>query len=533
MGKQSKANSEQGTTATTELDRYIEEKLEKAEELRQAFEYEKALMEISEASRSLEASGSSPAASDKKVLLLSRKAEIEKITGKWRSAMEALDKAISLKGSLHAKNELVNVFINKGELLSFQGEYAESIRFFEEALETAKIDNIPEECALSYYHLGAINSRMGDHQKGKELIEQCMELLKNMEETAEVRIIKAAAIIQVGLQFFRKGKFDDAVSSYERAITILEGREDSLEKAEAYRYIGVIHSIKSNYREALSYHQKALQIVSHVGYLFGMAKVYNSIGQLCLDVQKLDEALFFMGKTEKICTDLGADAEAATIYGKLGNVFMQKEDYENAVKYHLKDMEMCKRFGNNRALAYTYRNLGLSYFHIHQGKEAISYLREGLERFKELQDTVNMGRIYIDLCNAYLEQDLVKEADEMSRMALEVLEKYPQSSDIAFAKTLSGIIARKKKDYDGAYRFFTESMEILGWKEPTTRLIETHHELGLLYLEMKDMKKALVNFKIALRTARDMGLKKQVEKNLRIVEKIDEMEIVNIILEEL
>jgi len=264
-----------------------------------------------------------------------------------------------------------------------------------------------------------------------------------------------------------------------------------------------------------------------------MAKVYNSIGQLCLDVQKLDEALFFMEKAERICHELGADAEAATIYGKLGNVYMQKEDYENAVKFHLKDMEMCKRFGNYRALAYTYRNLGLSYMHNNQVDEALSYLKEGLDRFMELQDTVNAGRIYIDLCYACLGRDNLEEAEKMGKAALESLEKYPQSPDTAYAKTLCGVIARKKKDYDGAYKFFTESMEILGWKEPSTRLIETHHELGVLYLEMKDLKKALVNFKIALRTARDMGLKKQVEKNLRIVEKIDEMEIVNIILEEL
>ncbi|MDD1444514.1 tetratricopeptide repeat protein, partial [Dolichospermum sp. ST_sed3] len=272
-------------------------------------------------------------------------------------------------------------FVNEGELLSYFGEYAESLNSFEAALKIAQATGIPEELALCKLHLGTINAKIGEHQKGKELIEECVELVKDRQGNSEARTIMASALSQPGLQFFRKGKFDDAVSHYEKAISILEDRQDSIEKAEAYRYIGVIHSIKSSYREALSYHQKSLHIVGTVKYLFGMAKVYNSIGQLCLDVQKLDEALFFMEKAERICHDLGADAEAATIYGKLGNVYMQKEDYENAVKFHLKDMEMCKRFGNYRALAYTYRNLGLSYMHNNQVDEALSYLKEGLDRF--------------------------------------------------------------------------------------------------------------------------------------------------------
>lgn len=519
---------------TSTLEKNVNNKVEEMENLRKKKDYEGAILKLDETLKVLqEAPQDNQDVINKTAVILGKKVEINKIIGKWNEAAVDLDKIFAISDKINQKSELVKANICKGEFLSYSGEFAESIIFFESALEVAKENNVPEELALCYYHLGSINARIGEHQKGKELIDQSMELLKGKSDNKEARSVIAMCLTQVGLQFFRKGKYDDAISNYEKAIIMLEDKEDSLEKAEPYRYIGVIHSIKSNYREALGYHQKALQIVANAKYLFGMAKVYNSIGQLCLDVQKLDEALFFMEKTERICTDLKADAESATIFGKLGHVYMQKEDYENAVKYHLRDLEMCKRFGNYRALAHTYRNLGLSYLRSNQRDKAISYLKEGLERFKELQETVNIGRIYIDMCYAYLEEDNLALAEEMGKSAMESLDKYTQSPDTAYAKTLCGVIARKKKDFDTAYRYFTESMEILGWKEPSTKLIETHHELGILYLETEDLKKALVNFKIALRTARDMGLKKQVEKNLRVIEKIDEMEIVNIILEEL
>lgn len=519
---------------TSTLEQSLNSILEQAEALRGKKEYSASLEKLQEAWKLLD---SAPSETDeiieKKAVVLNRKTDINKIIGNWKECTGDLGKILEWSGRLKNRMELLRAHTSKGELLSYSGEYADAINSFESALEAAKENKVDEELALCYCHLGAINSRIGEYQKGKELLDQCMELVKGKTENPLARSIMAQALTQIGLQSFRKGKFEEAISYYEKAITVLDDKEDSQEKAEAFRYIGVIHSIKSNYREALSYHQKALQIVRNSGYIFGMAKAYNSIGQLCLNVQKLDEALFFMEKAERICTELGADAEAATLYGKLGEVYVQKEDFENAVKFHLKDMEMCKRFGNYRALAYTNKNLGLSYFHISRYDEAISNLKEALERFKELQDTANVGRIYLDLCRTCLEMKNVEEAEKMGKSALEVLEKYPQSPDTAYAKTLCGVIAREKKDYDAAYRFFTESMEILGWKEPSTKLIETHHELGILYLQMNDLKKALINFKIALRTARDMGLKKQVEKNLRVVEKIDEMEIVNIILEEL
>ena len=519
---------------TSTLEKNINTILEDADELRNKKEYDAVVEKLHEAETLLKAAPSGDQeVVEKTAQVLNRKIDAHKITGKWKECMHDIERIIAEAGRIKNRSEVLRAYISKGELLSYGGDYPGAIGAFERALELAKENNIDEEIALCYCNLGAINSRIGEHQKGKELLDQCMEMVKGKAEKHDTRSIMAQALTQIGLQSFRKGKFEEAISYYERAITALDDKEDSQEKAEAFRYIGVIHSIKSNYREALSYHQRALQIVRNSKYLFGMAKAYNSIGQLCLNVQKLDEALFFMEKAEKICTELGADAEAATLYGKLGEVYVQKEDYDNAVTFHLKDMEMCKRFGNYRALAYTYKNLGLSYYHRNKYEEAVTNLREAMERFKELQDTANVGRIYLDLCRTYLEMDNVEEGERMGSSALEALEKYPQSPDTAYAKTLCGVIARRKKNYDSAYRYFTESMEILGWKEPSTKLIETHHELGLLYLEMNDLKKALINFKIALRTARDMGLKMQVEKNLRVVEKIDEMEIVNILLEEL
>jgi len=445
--------------------------------------------------------------------------------GRWAEAERLYSETITLAQRLKEMTEFIKARIGLGEIKRFRGEYREAQNLFQNALMTAEGIESPEEQALAKYSLGSLDARMGRNEEGRALLEGAFSLIQPWMQDDQYVCLVAGIYNQQGLLYFREGLLDVATSYYRKSLQLLETSPFSQERAEAFRYIGVVLSLKGEYKEALRHHQEALKIYERSRNRLGEAKVYNSTGQSYLALTKLDEAVFFMEKAEKICIELGAEAESAALFGQLGQVYMLREDYSKAAGYYLKDLEMCQKFDNKRALAFTYHNLGRCYTFLGDSDRALGYLRESLKLFDEAQDDLNRGKVYLDLCYVHINQGNIDEAEAAGGSALELLTEFSQASEEnAYAKTLFGVIQRRKKNLDLAENLFKESLATLQEKEAFPRVAETWFEYGLLCLTRDDKDGALEKLREALRIAKERNMKKQMERYLKLVSRISESE---------
>lgn len=504
-----------------------------AENYAQACEYERALELYGQAIDLLRGEHDEAGRWDQEAALHNARAVLLIQIGQWRRAQEDLGKVISRASHLADHGLLVRARVMNAEVDSFCGEYSEAVHELETAVSFAlSSECTPVEKALAYLFLGTLYARIGEHDQGVESLTKACEILESQERDREVAAALAATYLQQGLDEFRQRRLDEARALYQKSLAISsEHVPNSTVEADAHRYIGILESIRGNHLEALRWHRKALQIFKQTRNPLGQAKAFNSIGQTCLDVPRRDDALFFMRKAQQICRHLGADAEMANIYGKLGTVYMEREEFDRAIESQLKDVELSRRFGNYRALAFAMRNLGLSYQAKGEPDEALHYLKESLHRFSELQDRVNVARLHLDLARSCLDRQDTVDAEEEVDKAREILVTRELGPDMGEAHIILGSIYRRNRCFEDAEKAYNQALRLLG-DQPSPALAEVNFGLGQLFYEMRSHGRAVEHLKATMRLCRELKIRRLLDRAIPLLERIDDIELVNLLIED-
>ena len=497
------------------------------------FDYDEALKTLKEANKEVEKISGAAERTTLENEVISHIARIKWITGKWDKALKYCDSIIELKEISSNQTPAIHAFLIKGEILGNRGHYRKAVEICRDALSLADKIGDKKEIADCCYSLGTFYSRIGEAVTGQKLLERAHKIAKDNIDVQGMKTILAKLNNQLGLVHFRKRQLEESQKLFQQTIEMLEDKPYAPERAEALRYMGVTESIQKENKSALSYHSKALWIHKQSGNKFGQAKAYNSIGQTCADIGKLDNAIHFMQKAERICRELGADAEAANIYGKLGNVFTLKEEYDKAVLFFTRDIEMSKKFGNIRALGFANHHIGQCYIYLGRNADAIKHLKHSAELFRKAGDQVNERSTTLNLCAAYINEGNLDEAVSIAEKLGQVISLNERSLENATLMMYQGVIERHMKNWADSSRYLNKAVNILKAQGKTIKLAEAYYEYGLMCLGINDNEGALSKFKEAFKIARDMGLTRQKERYFRMIERIDDLEIVKLMIEEL
>ncbi len=464
---------------------------------------------------------------------LCHRARVNWIVGNWTKALMDLEQIEQMKDDVADKTFLIKAHLIRGEILGNRGNYRGAVDTLMEGLSLADRMENHKQIARTCWALGKFYSRMGESSTGRRLLERAKLISDEHQDLPGMKPVMAAINNQIGLGHFRKKELDKAQLYFQETIDQLGEETYTFERAEALRYLGITRSILGDHKAALEYHSEALWVYQKNGYRLGQAKVFNSIGQTCLSLSRLNEAIHFMEKAERICRDLEADAEAATIYGKLGNVNMIKEEYDKAERFFTRDLEMCKKFGNVRAMAFACANLGECSIYLGKAEQAASFLNQSLELFRKVSDPINEQRVLLLLVKAQINNGRLEEAESLIEKLTGIISPREKSTDLGSLYMLQGVIYRHRKNWADASTNLNKSIEIFKGKGKSVHLGEAYYEYGLLSLGINDREGALAKFKEAFRIARDLNLIRQRQRFFRIIERIDEREIVTMLIEEL
>lgn len=504
-----------------------------AENHARAFEFDRALELYDQALDLLPDEGAPIAQADQEAALRLARASLRVQLGQWRQAQEDLDRVASQAASVSDTSQIVRAHLLNAEIDSFHGDFSEAIHKLEKALQIARAEPCTAtDRASTHLLLGTLYARIGEHEQGMAMLCTAADDLAGLESIDEAPAVRAGILLQQGLDAFRRRRVDDARALYEKSLEISRRHlPDSCAEADAYRYLGVLDTLQGEHLKALRWHRKALRIYKLTRNPLGQAKVFNSIGQACLQVPRRDEALFFLRKARQICRQLGADAEMAHIYGKLGMVYLERDELDRAIEFQLKDVELCRRFGNYRALAFATRNLGLSYRAKGESEEAAHYLTESLQRFTELQDPVQIARLHLDLARNLLDQGDTYQAEIAVEKACEILVAPDGSPDLGVAHLLLGSIHHRNRQLVEAEHDYNRALRILD-EHPSAALAEANFGLGQLYYEMRSHGRATEHLKQTLRLCRSLNLRRLLERTVPYLERIDDIELVNLLVED-
>ena len=201
--------------------------------------------------------------------------------------------------------------------------------------ERIREESFPYE--QGWFRLGSVLYTMGQFGKAQQIYEMLLE-----QETVESE--KAPAYHQLGLMKEQQGEYEEAITFYEKSISIEEKMTPlpHINLANSYNNIGIVYSIMNKYAQALSYFEKAF-----------------AIRQLFLPSNHPD---------------------LANSYTNIGMVYKHMGEYDKALSYCEKALAIDQQSlpSNHPDLAGSYNNIGLMYYDIGDNAKALSYYEKAL-----------------------------------------------------------------------------------------------------------------------------------------------------------
>ena len=180
----------------------------------------------------------------------------------------------------------------------------------------------------------------------------------------------------LGLNYYNKGRYQESVEAYKKAIHIKPNEPDF------YNNLGQAHRALRSYHEAIEAYQKAIQIKPNYSFaLINLGETYIEMGRYQEAIETLKKAIQLKPNDAGIYQNMGV------AYRKIGRYREAIEAYQEAIRLKPDSSD-------------AYNNLGLAYYSLNRCQEATEAFKNAI-RLKPNDEEFyyNLGVTYTTLGN--------------------------------------------------------------------------------------------------------------------------------------
>lgn len=203
-----------------------------------------------------------------------------------------------------------------------------ALKYANQGLELAEEISFKKGKSRCLNRIGAIHSRMGNHQKGLVVLFEALALAKEIDD-------------------------DEGL-------------------ARANINLGIIYGEQLDYRKAIECYQEALRISKKINNLdlYGLALM--NIGAEYVPLKLYDSAQFYTKKSYDLALKNNSQEIDILLYN-LGNIYSKKNNYREALKYFWKSKQFSEKTNNQRFLSLSHYMLGKTYQKLNRIDSSIFY----------------------------------------------------------------------------------------------------------------------------------------------------------------
>ncbi|GAB4132447.1 MAG: CHAT domain-containing protein [Raineya sp.] len=330
-----------------------------------------------------------------------------------------------------------------GELMMSMNKYKTAETSF---LKAEKDFNSSERTKNIYYaklltDLGLLYSALGNFEKAKQYLEQCLELRK--EIIGEASTDYAVSLNNKAIVQNQMGAFTDAQQTINRAIQIAEN--SNTEKS----LLAIMYNNKAFFQQNIGQNKKALEL-----YDLALKMIDDEKGQKSNTFQRIainkalalqelgkrEEAVAICEKAIKIKKNrFGTNSpDYAHILNLTASLYMQLSEYKKVENYLQEALNIYnKKFGENHpSTAKVRSNLGMFYLHQNNLPKAEEHLSKALEARKQSlgENHPDYNAAQENMAILYWQQGKIKEAHDLFRKVLDknnefVVKYFPAMSE--------------------------------------------------------------------------------------------------------
>lgn len=343
-----------------------------------------------------------------------------------------------------------------------------------------------------------------------------------------------------------KGKFDQALEYYEKALVQFERNHDYEGVGFCLGNIAICYEYQSLFDSALVYNQKALAVRQKHGFKKGIAQTNINIGVLYfnkgfyrLALEHYQAALdFYENKPGKTAID---KSYLGSIQNNIGNIYVEMKKPDLARKYLLQSLETYSGVADSREMAYLCNDLGLAEKLSGNPKKAKTYFSDALRYARNSGDKLIEVNVLQQIASSCLDIGKPDSAGYWAKLGLAESagvsdKKYAVGLHYTLGKTLM-----KTSSYANALTEFRQALAIADEAGIIKEKDEVLKEISDCYQKTGDLKSALEYLKLHiaaadsvmnLETHRQIAEMEALYENEKKTRQLEAKEAENLLLQE-
>jgi signal transduction histidine kinase len=264
-------------------------------------------------------------------------------------------------------------------------------------------------------------------------------------------------------------------------VQSLKSADEKLEAISLYM-LGVSNELISNYPQAIKFLSEAIKLAQTLGEKKIMADSLNVVGIINDKLNNYSNALKAYFRSLKFYEELGLNKNIAIVLSNIGLIYTNINDYRNALKFYSQALDIAEEENDNESRLVTSINIGLTHKLLGNYNDALRFLGEAL--------------------------DIASEKNDKHRKSL--------------ALDLIGDVKSHLKDYTGAHENLSESLKMKIELDDRRGQAVVLATIGNLLLSEEKLEEAKENLESALKISSNLGMKKSIYENNKLIAEIYE-----------
>lgn len=293
----------------------------------------------------------------------------------------------------------------------------------------------------------------------------------------------------------------DAVSVYTAARQAAQETGDFGAEAAALVALGSVSRVRGRYQQAASYHEQALTLFRRTGDRIGQARTLNSLGLVANHLGEYTTAIQHYQQSLSLYRDAGDRNGQAVELNALGGIADQRGDSEQAVGYFRQALALFRETGYESGEAMALGNLGVMTGRLDSHQEAADYLLQALALFRKVGSRRGEALALGYLANVDRHLGRLPQAYDRQLQSLEICREIGDPAAEAEAHhslgevlLAAGRLADARAEYGVALRMASQIGHKQGQAYAHDGLAQYYHASGELSLASEHWRQALAHF---------------------------------------
>ncbi|MCQ2302525.1 MAG: tetratricopeptide repeat protein [Bacteroidales bacterium] len=265
----------------------------------------------------------------------------------------------------------------------------------------------------------------------------------------------------LGTSFMNHYDFDLALEHFDKAIELLEGKEESEWLMYALDYKGRVELLMGDLDEALATYLRDLEVSQHLGDEPNCADVTNNLAYIYFHQDELEKALESFSLARQKFEYLGDTLSVAQCDNNISNIYVQWQQFDKAKSILQEAIPVFKRFDDESSLAHAYQNLGTVYATgLVNYDSALFYLQKSVACAENVDDEIVLIEDEIETANVLMKLGRENDAMSLYQSALHSSETMGYLNGTMESYWMLGIHYNEKGDFTTSAVYLKRCVEI-------------------------------------------------------------------------